>query len=221
MKKLLLLIPFIFLVANLLAQESVAVSLKVQGEVELSRAENKGKLTTGAELYSGDQLESKDESFAALKFIDGSTIVKLFPLSILTIKTESENGTLHKHAKLDLGDLWAKVKTGTGSLQVETPTTVVSVKGTQFLLEVDETGATTLYTIEGQVEMKQKEDQETVLVKEGEKAFSRGSGPIEIVPFNIEQMEGEINAAGDAAQTLEIKLENEAGEKRSILIELE
>jgi hypothetical protein len=214
-------IIFLMLVVLVPAQESIAISLKVKGNVELTRADKQDKLTIGAELYNGDQLESGEEAFAALKFIDGSSIVRLFPLSILTIYTESDSRKLNKRAKLDLGELWTRVESGSGSFEVETPTTVVSVKGTQFLLAVGNDGSTTLYTVKGQVELKNKNDQETALVGEGEKAFSLGSGLIEVVPYDLEEVEGKIAEDDDAAQTLEIQLQNGAGEKKSILIELE
>ena len=160
MKKIIILAALMILTVSVFCQESVAVSLKVKGDVELTRDETKDKLATGAELYNGDQLQSGEESFAALKFIDGSTIVRLFPLSNLSIETDVEGGKLNKRTKLDLGELWTRVDPGSGEFEVETPTTVVSVKGTQFLLEVDENGATTLYTVKGQVEIRNKTDQE-------------------------------------------------------------
>jgi hypothetical protein len=221
MKKLNLLFLILISATVLLAQESIAISLKVNGDVNLTRAEKISSLQTGFELYSKDLLESNEDSFAAIKFIDGSTIVKLFPRSILEIFAVAEKGKLNKRSKLDLGELWSRVDPGSGDYEVETPTTVVSVKGTQFLLEVDENGATTLYTVTGKVEMKNKTDEQVVLVNEGEKAYSTGTGLIEVLPYDLEEIEENTEDIIEKTQTLEIKLENAEGEEKTIFIELE
>ncbi|MCK4313062.1 MAG: hypothetical protein KAW88_10050, partial [Candidatus Cloacimonetes bacterium] len=67
------------------AKDSIAIALKVKGDVELKREEQISKAKTGEELVNKDELESKEDSFAAVKFVDGSSVVKLFPNSILTI----------------------------------------------------------------------------------------------------------------------------------------
>jgi len=221
MKKLNLLFLLLISVTALSAQESIAISLKVNGDVNLTRAEKISSLQTGSELYSKDLLESNEDSFAAIKFIDGSTIVKLFPHSILEIFAVSEQGKLNKRSKLDLGELWSRVDPESGDFEIETPTTVVSVKGTQFLLEVDEEGATTLYTVTGKVEMKNKTDEQVVLVNEGEKAYSTGTGLIEVLPYDLEEIEENTEDIIEKTQTLEIKLENAEGEEKTIFIELE
>jgi hypothetical protein len=221
MKKLSILLLLLVAVSMIFAQESIAVSLKVKGEVDLTREEQISRLQTGAELYNKDQIESKEGSFAAIKFIDGSTIVKLFPLSVLTINAQAEAGKLNKRSKLDLGEIWSRVDPGSGGFEVETPTTVVSVKGTQFILKVSEDGSTTLYTLTGKVEMQNKGDEVSVLVSEGETAHSDGTGAIEVVPYEEEEIEEYIETDETETQTLEIQLENDEGDQKTISIELE
>jgi len=222
MKKIkLIFLFFVVVTGSVFANESIAVSLKVKGDVDITRNEEIWKLSTGSELYNKDLLETSEDSFAAIKFIDGNSIVKLFPYSVLEISATKENGKLNKSTKLNMGELWSRVNPQSGSYEVETPTTVVSVKGTQFLLEVSEEGATTLYTFTGKVEMSNKEDGESVVVSAGEQAYSTGSGMIEVVPFDQDEIETELEEVLEQTQILEIQLENEDGEKKTIKIELE
>ena len=219
MKKKIFIIIFMFVFAiSLIAQESVGITLKVKGDVILTHEENDFKAQDGSELVNKDILESKSESFAVVKFIDGSSVIKLFPNSILTINAEKTNGKLNKKSTMKLGELWAKVTKNTGDFIVDTPTTVVSVKGTKFVLSVDENGFTDLYTLEGIVNMKNKKDDNEANVGSGQKAHSTGED--EIILSVIE--EGEMDDYDvSLTEILNINLKNDDGEKRSIKIELE
>ncbi len=202
---------------SLLAQESVGIVLKVKGDVVLTHKEEDLNAKDGTELENKDVLESKEESFAVVKFIDGSSVIKLFPNSILTINTEKVNGKLNKKSTMKLGELWAKVTKNTGEFVIDTPTTVVSVKGTRFVLFVDENGFTDLYTLEGVVRMENKKDKKKAEVGTGQKAHSTGEGEI---PLSVIE-DGEMKEYDiPLSETLNINLKNESGEKRSIKIEI-
>ena len=167
-------------------------------------------------------MESKDDSFAAIKFIDGSSVVKLFPNSILKIKATSENGKLNKSNYLQVGDILTKVVKKTGVFEVETPTTVVSVKGTHFVVSVTEKGFTDVFTFSGEVQMKNKNEDEVVSVGAGYKGSSKGEGEIIISKINKKEMRKEFLKEMDKEpETLEIELKNADGEKRTIIIEFE
>lgn len=216
--KIFLILIFAFLVISLSAENSVGIVLKVKGDVTLTKEEEISKAKDGTDLENNDILESKEKSYAVVKFIDGSSIVKLFPKSVLTINAEKKDGVLNKRSKVNLGELWAKVTKNTGDFIVDTPTTVVSVKGTQFVLKVDEQGSTELLTIKGIVNLKNKEDDNEADVGEGQKATSSGEG--EIIVSMIE--EDELDEYDmQMTETLQINLKNEAGESRSVEIELE
>ena len=218
MKKIILISLLFILAISLIAKESVGIVLKVKGEVILTHKEEDLNVKDGTELENKDVLESKDESFAVIKFIDGSSVIKLFPNSILTINTEKTNGKLNKRSTMKLGELWAKVTKNTGEFIIDTPTTVVSVKGTKFVLSVDENGFTDLYTLEGVVNMKNKKDNNEVDVGAGNKAHSTGENKIVIGVIE----EGEIEEYDvKLTETLNINLKNDSGEKRSIKIEME
>ncbi|MDP8204275.1 MAG: FecR family protein [Candidatus Tenebribacter mawsonii] len=216
--KIFFIIIITMFVISLIAEESVGITLKVKGNVILTHEEEDLKAKDGAELENNDVLESKDESFAVVKFIDGSSVVKLFPNSVLTINAEKKDGKLNKRSNLKLGNLWAKVSKNTGEFVIDTPTTVISVKGTKFVLLVAENGSTNLYTLEGAVNIKNKKDGNEANVGKGQKASTSGEG--EIIVSTI--IEGEMDEYDiSSSEILNINLKNENGEKRSIEIEFE
>lgn len=217
-KKIFIALLLIILATLLIAKESIGITLKVKGDVILTHEKENISAKDGTELKNNDILESKNESFAVIKFIDGSSVIKLFPNSILTINADKTNGKLNKKSIMKLGELWAKVTKNTGDFIIDTPTTVVSVKGTRFVIIVDENGYTDLFTLEGVVNMKNKDDDHEADVGAGQKAHSTGEN--EIVLSVIE--EGEMKDYDvPLTETLNINLKNDNGEKRTIKIELE
>jgi len=217
-KKIMFIVLISIFTIYLIAQESVGITLKVKGEVVLTHKEEDLTAKDGTELENNDVLESKDESFAVVKFIDGSSVIKLFPNSILTINAEKKDGKLNKKSTMRLGELWAKVSKNTGEFVIDTPTTVVSVKGTKFVLVVGENGVTDLFTLEGVVNIKNKKDGNEANVGKGQKASSSGEG--EIILSTI--IEGEMDGYDvPNSEILNINLRNESGETRSIEIEFE
>ncbi len=218
MKRIIFAILILTFSFSLIAQKSVGIVLNVKGDVILTHKEENIKTMNGTELENKDVLESKDESFAVVKFVDGSSIVKLFPNSILTINAEKTNGKLNKKSSIQLGELWAKVTKNTGEFVIDTPTTVVSVKGTKFFLSVDEKGFTDLFTLEGIVNIKNKKDENEVDVKVGQKAHSKGEDEIIVSSFKEDEIK---NYDVKLTENLNINLKNDDGEKKTITIEIE
>jgi len=169
---------------NLSGIDFIAQTLKVKGEVNLTRNLQISPAIVGDKLFNGDELETKNESYAAVKFADQSSLVKLFPNSTLNINTVQEKGKTNKKSVLKIGELWAKVEKGTGKFEIETSTTVASVKGTNFLMNVTEEGLTNLYSFEGEVLFQNKIDGETALILAGQRGTSTGQGPILITAIN-------------------------------------
>ena len=183
-KFILLVILIIIMITGSYAIDSVAYPLKVKGNVDLIRNLESSALKLEDNLFNGDEVETKAESFAAIKFEDESSIIKLFPNTILNIHTEKQGNKYNKRSLLTMGELWARVEKGTGKFEIETPTTVVSVKGTNFMLNINEDGTTQLYTFEGEVFFQNKITGEAEAILAGQKGTISGDKPIIIVPFD-------------------------------------
>ena len=212
----------LILLVYALSADSIAIALKVKGDVELRREDKATQAKAGDEFVNKDELESKENSFAAVKFVDGSSVVKLFPNSILTINAEKENGKLNKSNYLQFGELWAKVTKKTGKFEIDTPTTVVSVKGTELFVTVDENGDTELFTFKGEVHIRNKADDNKATVMEGQKAYTTGEGEILVFPTQDGDIDSsKMDMMEETFNTLEIEIENSDGEKKTIKINFE
>jgi hypothetical protein len=189
-KKIILLVSFIVInLAGVYAIESVAYPLKVKGNVELTRNLESSALKLGDELFNRDEIETKAESYAAIQFEDESSIIKLFPNTILNIRTEKEGEKYNKKSLLKMGELWAKVEKSTGKFEIETSTTVASVKGTNFMMKITEEGSTELLTFEGEVLFQNRITGEASSVLAGQRGVISGDQPIIVAPFDPEAIE--------------------------------
>ncbi len=178
--------------SSLLSIDHIATTLKVKGDVSLTRNEEIYSIAKGDILFNGDYLKSESNSFAAVLFNDSKSIIKLFPNSSLHIEANKDGEKLNKKCKLDLGEIWAKISKNQGDFEIETSTTVVSVKGTDFLVTFGENGSTDVYTLEGQVFIRNKIDDLIATASGGQHAQTSGSGTILVEEFDISQLPPEI-----------------------------
>lgn len=221
--KQILIAVLLILSLSLFASDPVAIMLKAKGEIELNRNDEKTKAEEGQNLINKDELVSKEQAFAVVKFIDGSSNVKLFPNSILTIEAEKEEDKLNKRSTLMLGGLLAQVKKKTGIFEVETPNNVVSVKGTEFMVEVGENGRAAVSVKEGEVSIKNKKTSREVTVPSGQKATESDTGDFTLAEVSEEEFE-DISIPEEEekeVETLKIEMTNEDGDVEVIEIEFE
>src|ERR1700751_2872734 len=145
---------------------------QVKRKVEL----NDAQISAGRHAQSGDKVQTGLFSYALIasdhyraRFeIFGSTDVKLAggsPGVILTV----ERGKLHA--------IFDKI-TGSEPRIVQTPGALLAVRGTQYNVEVDDSGKATLDAFEGTVEIRSPLHPEPVLVHAGQSSvFSRQQPP--------------------------------------------
>ena len=124
-------------------------------EVRETGADNWEQGVDGMILAAGMRIKTAPDSNALLTFFEGSTI-KLEPGTDVEIQqleyTEGQSTTIV--LKQWFGRTWSRVTkmVDPGShYQIDTPSAMAVVRGTQFMTEVDEAGSTTVETIEGLV----------------------------------------------------------------------
>ncbi len=222
MKKTIIIIIALFSIFLLNALEPSAITITTKGDITLTHLKNTARLKKADLLYNEDELTSADKSFAAFKFIDGSGIIKLFPNSDIIINTKKEGGKLSKNTFISKGSLLSKVNKHFGVFDVETPTTVASIKGTKFYLQYLESGETVLYTIEGSILFSNKMNGKSAYVHKGEVGKSNGSGEIIVKKFSPKDLPKGVNDQFfKENKTLNIQMRNANGDIKQINIELE
>ena len=224
MKKLYITIILTMLLVSLVfAADPIAVVIKSKGTLTLLRNKISKDITSGEQLYNGDVLKTGKGSFAALRFSDASSLVKVFPNSQITVKTKKNGKKYDKTTILTAGNIWSKVVKKTGKFDIETPTTVVSVKGTKFLVGYDKDDKNSIiYTFEGVVLVQNKADKFIKEVHPGEKAISKGKGVIGFSTFNKKDIKRSfMDYIEEDENIYEFDMQKSSGAKKHIKMKFE
>lgn len=127
---------------SLLAQENVAIVTKAQGEVSLKRANlnaDSSEVQPGTRIQIGDRLRTGENGYLALVFLDDKSQLKIQSNSEIEIlgQINQQAGEINKEIQMNRGQLNAQVaKQRRGKFIIATPTSVASVKGTEFWLQM-------------------------------------------------------------------------------------
>ena len=144
----------LFLIFDLLfAAGRVAVTTKATGEVELIRAKKAAaQLKPGTVLEDGDKIKTGSNGYTALIFIDDKSVLKIKGNTELEITGKRLDANISKKINMDRGTLRAQVTKQTKSdFVIQTPTSVASVKGTDFWMISDPINGDQLIGLEGVV----------------------------------------------------------------------
>lgn len=224
MKKLIIISFMMILTCNIFAKNPIAVLLKVKGEIMVQTNEQEIEGKDGTFLYNDYLVSSAENSFSAIKFVDGGAIIRLFPNSEIAINASEKDGKLSKSNNLKKGSILSKIKEKYGDFEVKTPSAIASVKGTEFITKLQNNGSTILFTIDGKVQFENKLDDEKIIVQKNEKAVSIGKGSIELTSATIDDLGSDIaDYYEESKETdkLKIEFENPKGETKEMDINLE
>ncbi len=180
MKKIISHIILIGLISGFVSAESIARVMKAQGEVLLKRTDTESFAETvapGAAINNGDALKVGEQGFAVVVFIDDRSVIKVKEKSEFTFVDDVDSRTL----KIENGTLINNVATQGRSktFRIETPTSVASVKGTEFTAIVNSVfGVDQFLGTSGLIEVLNLISQQLVAIGAGQKAISNTSGAL-------------------------------------------
>jgi hypothetical protein len=162
----------------------------LSGTVEITGADGTLAGADGMTLDAGTRVKTGADSSALLTFFDGSTLEIKPDTEIEIQQLESGEGkAVTIVMKQWVGRTWSTVvkMADKGSrYEIDTPSAVALVRGTQFLVDVDETGRTVEHTMRGLVSVSAQGEE--VLVPPGQ-ATSVESGTPPTEPENAPEPE--------------------------------
>jgi len=111
----------------------------------------------GQVLNTGDRVRTADGGHAVVTFLDGST-VEIEPATTITVvqATAAASGAITIQLEQAIGRTWSSVQRlarSDSKFELRTPTTTATVRGTGFFTDVLASGATTVSTTDGIVEV--------------------------------------------------------------------
>ena len=208
------LLSVLIIFSTVYAAKPIAITIKSKGKVKVSESGKKSdkKLKRGFRLKDGDKIVTGDKSYAAFRFIDDRSLVRVRANSSCTIQGKEEDNSIFKNIFLEIGTIFARITKQKGRFQVTTPTSVASVKGTKFITDHRGADGTYYFGEEGLCEIKNKGG--VARLRSGETAFVADENTAPVVyktrkgeKPSFEEFEGE-------EDEFEFEFENDAGDKK-------
>lgn len=197
----------------------IAVVLKVTPPVQIRRSDKEEftSLSRDNRLYPGDRIVCGENGYASLLFADSAVELKLYPNSDLTLQGKRSSTSIIKRIFLPIGRLLSKVHRG--DMEVVTPTSVASVKGTEWWTLVESSTLTRIIVIAGEVEVEHRTTGEKTLVSAGNTAVTTPAGELDVTPSKETEIPEEPGEPNNGS--LEIEFEDGSGETKTLHIEFE
>jgi hypothetical protein len=147
-------------VAGAQSASVVARASSVSGRAILVNATASIALTAGYILSPGDRVDTHGGGRVVIELSDGSMVV-VSPESVVTLKDYRAASTLRELFEITIGVVRVKINHFAGKpnpYRMNSPTASIAVRGTEFTIAVDASGATEVRVIEGAVEVTSRAD---------------------------------------------------------------
>ena len=199
----------------------IAVATKVKGLVEIMPI---GKteffdLKAGTILSDGDKIRTGKSGFAAIIFIDDKSTLKLKGDTEAVISGQRTAASISKKINMDTGTVRATVKKQNADFVIQTPTSVASVKGTDFWLLTDPVTGDQVIGIEGIVGLMNSETGQEVDVTEGMSGTSTPDGNLGVNETDPSTIPEDPSTDQEGPSQIKIYLEGPNGEQKVMIIE--
>ena len=183
-------------------------------------SKNFSSLKAGMILDDGDKVRTGKSGFVAIIFIDDKSTLKVKENSEAVITGKRTKKNISKKINIDGGTIRASITKQNVDFVIQTPTSVASVKGTDFWMVVDELLGDQIIGIEGQVSLVNTETGQEVNVTSGMTGVSSPDGQVGISETDLASIpEDPSDDSDEGPSKLKIYLEGPNGEQKAFIIE--
>ena len=212
-----IMVLFMFFVSH--AADPIAIIIKSKGSVDVYKPEEAEPRDgrKGMVLYDGDKIKTAEASFCAIKFVDDKSLLRIKENSSCMIEGKREEEKTDKNVIVEIGTFFAQLFQPKGKFTITTPTSVASVKGTQWWTLQLQDGRTIYICLEGFLDC--GNDAGKFLLKEGQTAiFTSQNLTPEIRLTHPDEIPASEEEAG-RLQTLEIEFKNQDGLTKKLILD--
>lgn len=208
------------------AQEPIGVIAKSSGTTfhkKFNADDYSPNAVMGTQLKNHDWIKTDDNGFVAIFFLDDKSQLKVKGNSEMEILAAVERGKISKTISLDYGTVKASVNKQKGEFRIATPTSVASVKGTEWWVESDENGDVFI-VMAGVVEVENLISGTVQNVGEDETATSSPDGTVDVEETNDDDIpedpedDDDVDDTGSAIHELRIRMVNEESNSEKFII---
>ena len=222
MRSLYNIVFFIFFISWIHGNK-IAVTTKVKGLVEIMPIgkDNFANLKPGTILSDGDKIRTGSSGFTAIIFIDDKSTLKLKENSEAVITGQRSAQSIAKKINMDVGTVRATVNKQNSNFVIQTPTSVASVKGTDFWMITDPVDGDIVIGLEGLVTLTNNETGAEVDVTEGTSGSSTPDGDVDVEETEESSIPEDPTDQDEQQAEIKIYLEGPNGEQKVMIIEYE
>ena len=201
----------------------IAVTTKVKGLVEIMPIgkDNFANLKPGTILSDGDKIRTGSSGFTAIIFIDDKSTLKLKENSEAVITGQRSARSIAKKINMDVGTVRATVNKQNSNFVIQTPTSVASVKGTDFWMITDPVDGDLVIGLEGLVTLTNNETGAEVDVTEGTSGSSTPDGVVDVEETEESSIPEDPTDQDEQQAEIKIYFEGPNGEQKVMIIEYE
>ena len=216
-------IVFFIIFISWIHGNKIAVTTKVKGLVEIMPIgdDNFANLKPGTILSDGDKIRTGSSGFTAIIFIDDKSTLKLKENSEAVITGQRSARSIAKKINMDLGIVRATVNKQNSNFVIQTPTSVASVKGTDFWMITDPVDGDVVIGLEGIVTLTNNETGVEVDVTEGTTGSSTPDGDVDVEETEESSIPEDPTDQDEQQAEIKIYFEGPNGEQKVMIIEYE
>ena len=216
-------IVFFIIFISWIHGNKIAVTTKVKGLVEIMPIgkDNFANLKPGTILSDGDKIRTGSSGFTAIIFIDDKSTLKLKENSEAVITGQRSARSIAKKINMDVGTVRATVNKQNSNFVIQTPTSVASVKGTDFWMITDPVDGDLVIGLEGLVTLTNNETGAEVDVTEGTSGSSTPDGVVDVEETEESTIPEDPTDQNEQQAEIKIYFEGPNGEQKVMIIEYE
>tara|TARA_B100001094_G_scaffold299762_1_gene324712 strand:- start:259 stop:927 length:669 start_codon:yes stop_codon:yes gene_type:complete len=214
-------ILFYLIFISFIQGNKIAVTTKVKGLVEIMPIgkENFANLKPGTILSDGDKIRTGSSGFTAIIFIDDKSTLKLKENSEAVITGQRSAQSIAKKINMDVGTIRATVNKQNSNFVIQTPTSVASVKGTDFWMITDPVDGDVVIGLDGVVTLTNNETGAEVDVTEGTSGSSTPDGDLDLEETEESSIPEDPTDQDEQQAEIKIYFEGPNGEQKVMIIE--
>ena len=214
-------ILFYLIFISFIQGNKIAVTTKVKGLVEIMPIgkENFANLKPGTILSDGDKIRTGSSGFTAIIFIDDKSTLKLKENSEAIITGQRSAQSIAKKINMDVGTVRATVNKQNSNFVIQTPTSVASVKGTDFWMITDPVDGDVVIGLDGVVTLTNNETGAEVDVTEGTSGSSTPDGDVDVDETEESSIPEDPTDQDEQQAEIKIYFEGPNGEQKVMIIE--
>ena len=209
-------IILIFILCNLsYNKETLGLVTKSKGKVEYQKYDSNSYTTNikkGLGLYGDDQIRTGDNGFSIYRYLDDASSIKILKNSEVIIQGRIDSRNITKNVEVTNGLLNFNIdKQNDGYFTVVTPTSVATVKGTEFWLICNGVEGDKFLGVEGSVEVKNIESGQKVVLNENSTVLSTSNGDIVTQTMTTEDFQQVDDLEDESGEYEDFEIDTDTG----------